>query len=624
MYRVILYLNEHPWLAGAVILALVSITLVSSLTALVIAAKQREDVRSKIVLRNQCALLEAAFQHLPVGLSMFDRRQRLIICNPAYRRLYGLSKAQTGTGATFSDIVLNYVKQEGGETATHLSGARNWIAAHLSKLKRGEAFTETLKLRDGRTLTKRVVPIADGGWIDVQEDVTAIRQSGDKVEWLARHDALTAIANRFQFRERLEQQFKCYDPRLGFALHWIDLDYFKEINDHHGHQVGDAYLKSVAHRLATSLRAGDLVGRLGGDEFAIIQLGGGHREVAEQFAARILKTIGQPHDILGHKLTASASIGIALAPQHGQNPDEPFTHADAALYCAKSRGRNAAVLYDPGSTESASAPNPLRVELQQAVDRDELVLHYQPIIDLREHKVSGFEALMRWKHPSRGMIPPSDFISLAEETRLIVRMGAWALRQACIDATDWPKDISVSVNLSAVQIENCNLYELVKKTLEATDLAPHRLQLEITETALMHDRERTQAMLRKLRELGVTIALDDFGTCFATFNYLRSFPFSKIKVDRSFIRDVSSQHENLAIVRSIADLASELNIGSVAEGVETPADLAAVRRAGYDEVQGFHFSLPVPAHGVSRAIKQCAAKFETATSDEKLSGSAAA
>ena len=196
----------------------------------------------------------------------------------------------------------------------------------------------------------------------------------------------------------------------GFALHWIDLDRFKEVNDTYGHQVGDGYLQSVAHRLATSSRAGDLVGRLGGDEFAILQLGGGRKDLAEEFAARILKTISQPHDVLGHKLDANASIGIALAPQHGENPDQLFTHADAALYNAKLNGRGVAIVYEPGSTESASAPNPLRAELQHAVERDELVLHYQPIVDLREQKVSSFEALMRWKHPTRGMIPPSDFI----------------------------------------------------------------------------------------------------------------------------------------------------------------------------------------------------------------------
>jgi predicted signal transduction protein with EAL and GGDEF domain len=310
-------------------------------------------------------------------------------------------------------------------------------------------------------------------------------------------------------------------------------------------------------------------------------------------------------------LHADASIGIALAPQHGETPDQLFTHADAALYYSKLHGRGMAVVYDPGTTESASAPNPLKAELQRAVDREELVLHYQPIVDLRTQKVSTFEALMRWKHPTRGMIPPSEFISLAEETKLIVRMGAWALRQACLDAQTWPKDIGVSVNLSAVQIENCELYDVVSEVLDATELAPQRLQLEITETVLMQNREHVQATLRKLHALGVAIALDDFGSCFATLSYLRSFPFDKIKIDRSFIQDVSKQHESLAIARSVADLAAELKIASIAEGVETIADLAAVRLAGYSEGQGFYFCLPVPAHAITRAIAQCAVKLRS-------------
>jgi diguanylate cyclase (GGDEF)-like protein len=543
---------------------------------------------------------------------MFDGEQRLIMCNSAYRALYDLTDELACRGASFSDLVLDYVRRAGGgDDGTRLDSARNWITEHLSKLKLGNEFTETIHLRDGRCIFKRVGPITGGGWVDVQEDVTAVRQSGEKIEWLARHDALTGIANRFQFRERLERQFECYDPRSGFALHWIDLDRFKEINDQYGHQVGDGYLKSVASRLATSLRAGDLVGRLGGDEFAILQLGGGRKDLAEQFAARVLKNISQPHEVLGHKLNAGASIGIALAPEHGLDPDHLFASADTALYCAKSHGRAAAVVYEPGCVEAVSAPNPLKAELQQSVERNELVLHYHPIVDLREQKVSSFEALMRWKHPSRGMIPPSEFIGLAEETGLIVQMGIWALTQACSDAKSWPDSIKVSVNLSAVQIENCDLCEVVTGALEATGLESHRLQLEITETVLMRDRERTRAAMRKLHELGVTIALDDFGTCFASLNYLRSFPFNKIKVDRSFVHDVSEHHESLAIVRSIADLASELNMRSVAEGVETRADLAAVTLAGYDEAQGFYFSLPVPARAVSRTIAQCAAKFGT-------------
>jgi diguanylate cyclase (GGDEF)-like protein len=593
-------------------LAVAAVTFIVLFTALAAAVIQKTNLRCEAVLREQNSLFELALQHLPVGLSMFDSEQRLIMCNPAYRRLYDLSEHLSRRGAGFSDIVLNYVRRAGGSAdGTSIDAARGWITEHMSKLRRGNAFTETLRLPDGRSIFKRVSPITGGGWVDIQEDITAVEKSGEKIEWLARHDALTGIANRFQFRERLERQFECYDPRLGFALHWIDLDHFKEINDQYGHQVGDGYLKSVANRLATSLRAGDLVGRLGGDEFAILQVGGGRKDLAEQFAARVLKNISQPHEVLGHKLNASASIGVALAPEHGQDPDHLFASADSALYYAKSNGRAAAAVYEPACVEAASPPNPLKAELQQVVDGQELVLHYQPIVDLREKRVSSFEALMRWKHPSRGVIPPSEFIGLAEETRAIVQMGNWALKQACMDAKSWPDGINVSVNVSAVQLENGDLYEAVITALSAAGLEPRRLQLEITETVLMHDTLRTQSILRKLDSLGVAIALDDFGTRFSTLNCLRSFPFKKVKIDRSFVHDVSDHQDKLAIVRSLADLASELNLRSVAEGVETAVELMAVTSAGYDAAQGFYFSLPVPARALNRTIAQCAAKFET-------------
>lgn len=598
-------------------LTVAAVTFIVLFTALAAAAIQRTSLRYEALLREQNSLFEAALHHLPVGLSMFDSEQRLIMCNPAYRRLYDLGETLSCRGASFSDIVLNYVRRAGGSAdGTCIDSARGWMAEHLSKIRLGDAFTETLRLADGRSIFKRVGPITGGGWVDVQEDITAIQKSGEKIEWMARHDALTGIANRFQFRERLERQFECYDPRLGFAIHWIDLDHFKQINDQYGHQVGDGYLKSVANRLATSLRAGDLVGRLGGDEFAVLQVGGGRKDLAEQFAARVLTNISHPHEVLGHKLNAGASIGIALAPQHGQNPDQLFASADSALYYAKLNGRAAAVVYEPACAEAASPPNPLKAELLQVVDRDELVLHYQPIVDLREKRISSVEALMRWKHPSRGMIPPCEFIGLAEETGAIVHMGNWALMQACMDAKNWSEPIKVSVNVSALQLETGDLYEAVVKALAAACLEPQRLQLEITETVLMRNSLRTQAVLRKLNSLGVTVALDDFGTRFSTLNCLRSFPFKEVKIDRSFVHGVSDHHEDLAIVRSIADLASELNMRSVAEGVETAVELTAVRAAGYDAAQGFYFSLPVPARALGRTIAQCAAKFETHLSSD--------
>ena len=556
----------------------------------------------------------AARQHRP-DLS----EQRLVVCNKAYTDIYALPAELTRPGTPFLEILRYHMARATGEEASY-EGASAWIKEHVARLQQTGHREEIQNLADGRIIRVTYQPLAAGGWVDMQEDITAQRRSDEKIEWLARHDTLTEIPNRFHFRERLEHQFETYDPRQGFALLWLDLDHFKEINDRYGHLVGDGLLKSVAGRLKSTLRAGDVVGRLGGDEFAILQVGVDREDLADNLARRIVQNIRRPHDVLGHCLNTEASIGVALAPHHGQTPEQLFACADMALYRAKSMGRGVHAVYAPGSVDAPAAANPLRAELQEAVDRGQLVLHYQPIVDLREGRVSSFQAMMRCQHPSSGMLPPSEFIPIAEETRLIVRMGSWALKQACADAMDWPEHTKVAVNLSAVQIECCDIFEMVTAALGETGLAPQRLQLEITETVLMRDQARTQEVLRQLHDLGVLITLDDFGTCFATLNYLRRFPFKKIKIDRSFVRDIPEHHDCVAIVKSVADLAHELNMRSVAEGVETSASLLAVRAAGYDEAQGFYFSPPVRVSGVKRAVKQCAlrlAALDTASAGEK-------
>jgi diguanylate cyclase (GGDEF)-like protein len=562
-----------------------------------------EAIQRNAQLERLNACFEAALNQMGRGLSMFDGEQRLVVCNQAYARIYHLPDELTCPGVTFSAILRFHLERTGTEIS--IGSIDAWIREHIARLREEGQREEFQHLPDGRSIRVTYQPLADGGWVDMQEDITAQRQSDEKIKWLARHDTLTEIPNRFHFRERLEQQFERYDPRLGFALHWIDLDHFKESNDKYGHLIGDGLLKSVASRLSSGLRAGDVVGRLGGDEFAILQVGVDREELADNLARRILQNIRRPHDVLGHQLHAEASIGVALAPKHGQTPEELFAAADMALYRSKSMGRGVHSIYAPSLAATSAGANPLKSELQHAVEREELVLHYHPIVDLKEGRVSSFESLMRWKHPTRGMIPPSEFIPIAEETRLIINMGNWALLRACADAKKWPNDIKVAVNLSAVQIEACDVYEIVTDALHATALEPHRLQLEITETVLMRDHERTQMLLRKLADLGVMISLDDFGTCFATLNYLRSFPFKKIKIDRSFVRDIPEHHDCVAIVKSVGDLARELNMRSVAEGVETAAALAAVRNAGYDEAQGFYFSPPVPHSAIERAINQC-------------------
>ncbi len=450
-----------------------------------------EQQLGAVLLRNEKleqlnACFEAALNHMGRGLSMFDSEQRLVVCNKAYADIYELPGELTRPGTPFVEILRFHMHRATGENASK-EKASEWIKDHVARLQQTGHREEIQNLSDGRIIRVTYQPLSGGGWVDMQEDITDQRRLDEKIEWLARHDTLTEIPNRFHFRERLEHQFETYDPRQGFALLWIDLDHFKEINDRLGHLVGDGLLRSIAARLKSSLRAGDVVGRLGGDEFAILQVGVDREDLADNLARRVLQNIRRPHDVLGHCLHTEASIGVAMAPHHGQTPEQLFACADMALYRAKSMGRGVHAVYTPGSVNSPAAPNPLRAELQAAVEHDELVLHYQPIVDLREGKVSSFEALMRWKHPSRGMIPPSEFIPIAEETRLIVRMGSWALKQACTDAMDWPEDTKVAVNLSAVQIECCDVFEIVTEALRETGLPPQRLQLEITETVLMRD-----------------------------------------------------------------------------------------------------------------------------------------
>jgi len=594
-------------------LAVAAVTFVVILCAWAAIIIRGRSARFEVLLCEQNAMFEAAIHHLPVGLSMFDAHHRLVMCNPAYRRLYDLGESQSLLGRTFADIVLDHARRGQGRSEPVLGNARAWIEEHIRKISGGQAFAESFRLSNGRTILKRVAPVTHGGWVDLQEDVTAALAANQQLHWLAGHDALTGIPNRLQFRESLDAKFNSYRPSSSFALHWIDLDHFKEINDKLGHQVGDEYLKCIAKRLAKSLRADDIFARLGGDEFAVLQGNVQDPAAALQFAERLLANLRGPHDVLGYKLTGAASIGIALAPQHGQTPDELFASADVALYAAKGRGRGMAALYE-ASLRAQNILNPLVGELQQAVANGELLLHYQPIIDLQLDRVRGLEALMRWKHPRRGTIPPAEFIPLAETNGSIVEMGAWAIKQACLDAVSWPNEVSVSVNLSIRQIDEGDIYTTVRDALSASGLEPRRLELEITETAVMGNLQHAQRVLEKLHRLGVSLALDDFGTCFSNLSYVRDLPVSTLKIDKSFVQDAAEHEGSRAILRSVADLAARLGMHAVAEGVETEANLAAVLESGCSAAQGFFFSLPVPPSAVLRTLGRCRQRLEASKS----------
>jgi diguanylate cyclase (GGDEF)-like protein/PAS domain S-box-containing protein len=424
-------------------------------------------------------------------------------------------------------------------------------------------------------------------------DITRRKEAEQQIAHMAMHDGLTGLANRVLFREKLEQALATA-RRQGdcFAILACDLDRFKAVNDTLGHPAGDALLRAIADRLRAVVRDGDTIARLGGDEFAIIVRGLDDRRSVGFFAQRVIEAVGQPVDLDGHAATVSVSIGIALGTETSTEAEILFKHADTALYRAKAVGRNGYSFYDPSADSEAAKRSLLERDLRDAVRRGGFVLHYQPIVAMADETVGGFEALLRWQHPTRGAISPSEFIPLAEETGLIIALGEWAIREACHEAASWQNDLRVAVNVSAVQFQQPGLEQVILDALVASGLSPHRLELEITESMLMQDSEAAVASLHRLKGLGVRIALDDFGTGFSSLSYLRRFPFDKIKIDRSFIRDIGDP-DTAAIVRAIVGIGARLGATVTAEGVETREQLEQVRREGCTEVQGFLYSKPV-------------------------------
>jgi diguanylate cyclase (GGDEF)-like protein len=382
------------------------------------------------------------------------------------------------------------------------------------------------------------------------------------------------------------------------------LDGFKQVNDRLGHSAGDALLKEVAERLRSSIRETDTVARLGGDEFVVIQCSFERPQDAAGLAERVLESIAQPYRIDGQEVSINTSIGIAIAPGDGSTGDALLKHADLALYRAKADGRRTFRYYENGMDARIHARQLLETELRQAVERGEFELYYQPVFDLKANAISAFEALLRWHHPTRGTVLPSEFIPVAEETGLIVPIGDWVLRTACREAATWPCGIRVAVNLSPVQVKKQVILSAVTSALAASGLRPDLLELEVTETVLLEDDKTTAQTLRSFRELGTRIVMDDFGTGYSSLSYLRRFPFDKIKIDCSFIRDLTAKQDCRVIVRAIADLARNLGITTTAEGVETEGQMALLREEGCSEAQGYLISRPQPASSVPELLRR--------------------
>jgi diguanylate cyclase (GGDEF)-like protein/PAS domain S-box-containing protein len=538
------------------------------------------------------AFLREIIDHIPTQITVKDAiDHRYVLVNSVAETQFGLSRDDI-VGKSVSELFPE-------EHAKIITGEDDRALQSKEGLFIDEHLWQT-KLFGPRFITSKRIAIRDSAGeprylINVVEDVTERRRADEKIAHLAHYDALTDLPNRVLFREQIERELRKANQGEQFALLYIDIDEFKGINDSLGHHVGDELLKTVATRIRGCIKPGDLIARLGGDEFAVIQTAIGSTAEVENFVARVYEAIRQPCQCLGHQLSTDASIGIALAPRDGTELDQLIKHADLAMYAAKAGGRRIHRFFESAMDASAKARLTMEQDLRQALVDGSFEIHYQPLVDLRRDEVTGCEALLRWRHPERGMISPAEFIPVAEDTGLINELGDWVLRTACAEAATWPDHIRLAVNVSPVQLKCQTLALKIAGALAATRLKASRLELEITEAVLIRDDEAALAILHQLRAVGVRIALDDFGTGFSSLSYLKRFPFDKIKIDRCFVSDISETDGSSSIVQAVVNIAAALHMTTTAEGVETEAQRELLRRLGCNEMQGYLFSAPKPA-----------------------------
>jgi diguanylate cyclase (GGDEF)-like protein len=537
--------------------------------------------------------LDTALGNITQGLMQYDSASRIVLFNRRYVEMYGLSLDVIKPGRLFRDV-MKHRKQTGSFNGDPVQFC-DTVLKNVSEKK----LTHTiLTTKSGRLYQIVNQPLDDGGWVTTHEDVTQLKQSEQRVEHLAHYDVLTGLPNRALFRDRLAQEIARTSFGAKFALLYIDIDEFKDINDSLGHPVGDEFLRQLAQRLKTCTRETDFIARLGGDEFAIIQMAIDGPADVEELVERLHSAIREPFQCGEHQLSSDASIGIAMAPADGDEIDQLIKHADLAMYEAKSFGRHAFRFFTPQMDAVAKARRELALDLREAIRTGGFEIHYQPVVDIRDNTITACEALLRWRHPKKGMISPADFIPIAEDTGMIAELGEWVLRTACAEAATWPHQVSLAVNVSPVQFKSQTLALKVVQALAASGLSAGRLELEITEAVLIRDDEAALAMLHQLRAIGVRIALDDFGTGYSSLSYLQRFPFDKIKIDRSFIKDLSGSGGSSSIVQAVVTIAAARNIVTTAEGVETQQQLDLLRTLGCTQMQGWLFSAAKPASEV--------------------------
>ena len=564
----------------------------------------RKEAALAARFEEQANRFDIALNNMSHGLCMLDPQDRLQVWNERFLELLHLQKAPVRVGMRISQLVRHSIRA-GNHKVQSAKQVITDLVRELREDKSGQFHTSP----DGdRTIAVSRRMMAGGGSVVILEDVTERKRAQERITHLAKFDELTGLANRAQFRERISGMLAAMHERQNhLTIHLIDLDRFKAINDTLGHPIGDKLLKEVAFRLGTVIKPGDMITRFGGDEFVVLQTGIERRQDAEWLAQRLARTLKEPFEIDGHRIDIGASIGIAMAPNDGVDADELLKKADMALYAAKNGGGGGHRFFAMDMEEAVQERRALELDLREALGSEQFHLNYQPLVDLRTGRVTTCEALLRWTHPLRGAVPPAVFIPVAEETGLIIALGEWALNRACSEAATWPHGVKVAVNLSPGQVRNRGLILQVVTALAKSGLSAQRLEFEVTERLLLSDNDRTLATMQQLNNLGVGLSLDDFGTGYSSLNYLRKFPFHKIKIDQSFICDLGDERDARAIIGAIASLGAGLDKTVVAEGIETEEQMKLAISQGCQEGQGFLLGRPMSAVAIRARLETPAA-----------------
>jgi diguanylate cyclase (GGDEF)-like protein len=569
-------------------------------------ARMLDDLReSQAILKaaqeqehRQNERFEAALGNMSQGLCMFGADERLIVSNRRFQEIYHLPAGSTVSGLSMIEIL----RTSPSFPSRHNGSMNAALAEYLGLCSQRCSAVLVQELADGRTITVTHEPMSGGGFVDTFTDITGQRRAEAQIAHMALHDPLTDLPNRVLFRERLESALHRVSRGEPCAVLCLDLDQFKGVNDTLGHPVGDTLLKAVADRLRRLVRPTDTIARLGGDEFAIVQSSVEHPAAATALATRLLRELGTPFEVAGHQIIIGVSIGIALAPGDGSDPDILLKSADIALYQSKSDGRNRFRYFKPEMDTLMQARRELERDLRVAISVNEFELYFQPLVSLKEGRITGFEALLRWNSPTRGLVSPADFIPIAEEVGLIIQIGEWVLHAACREAATWPEPLKVAVNISTTQFSGGNLVQTVAHALEESGLDSARLELEITESAMIQDLDTALSLLHRIKKLGVSISMDDFGTGYSSLGHMRSFPFDKIKIDQSFVREIGKKAESTAIIRAVTGMCDSLGITVTAEGVENLQQLDLLRAERCTEIQGHLISKPRRAQDIPSLI----------------------